>query len=454
MKRNRTIYFAFLSASCALLLITGALGGVFLLGGFQVKELEAQRRGPAVALSSIDQSFTQAIEKAKEGVVQVVCHNSFGTGSIVKVNGVYYVTTNRHVVFDEKSKANSCLVGQSVELYMPTRDRIEGKVLYIDEKVDCAIIEPAVTQFEGRSLPYLEIGDPNALKLGQWVIAIGHPLGLLNSASTGIVSGMYRSEIEGTSNTYLQTDAAINKGNSGGPLINLNGEVIAMNTWKLASADLGVESLAFAIPVDVVISRIPRGKRYYEPGVMGIMVEELDAAKARGLGVSPGSIAITKLAPGGAAENAQLQGGDIILSFDGNPIRNTGHLNHYLATKWVGDTVEVVINRRGRTMPVKVTLGKISVIAMNLEQLGLRCETRSGRLTITGVKVGSVADGAELNSGDVILSVGRDVSNLVSVKSPDELERVLKSVANAQGYAIIEVKDKSGSHRYRRMEFE
>jgi len=400
----------------------------------------------------VDNIWTKAVEKAMPGVVQVQCKGSSGTGMILKVDGRYFVASNRHVVINESSSSQSCNVGGQVDLHLWTRDRMKGTVIYVDDKVDMCIIKPSQTTIEGKSLTSLETGDPYSLKIGQWVIAIGHPLGLLNSASTGIVSGMYRSAIEGTSSFYIQTDAAINPGNSGGPLVNLDAEVVGMNTSKLASEQ--IEGMAFAIPIDVVVARIPRGEKFFEPGMLGVLVEELDAGRARGLGVQPGALSVSRVVKGSAAEAAGLEPGDIIIRTEKGNVLSNAQFRHYLATKWAGDKADVVVYRRGREKPVNITLGRRQALDVSLSSLGMQCSGARNGVKVSSVSRNSPAAGSQLMAGYTILRVGADNRSMTRVTDPSKLERGFRSIARDQDYAILEVETSSGDRRYLRIEFD
>src|SRR5207249_5160583 len=221
-----------------------------------------------------------------------------GSGFIIDPNGV--VLTNAHLVEG----------ADEVRVKLPDKREFKGKVAGIDHLTDVAVVK-----IDAKGLPVVKIGDPSKIRVGEWVLAIGSPFGFDNTVTAGIVSGTSRSLPEGSYVPFIQTDAAVNPGNSGGPLFNMRGEVIGINS-AIYSRTGGYMGLAFAIPIDVAKNvedqLLKTGK--VERGRLGVGIQEVSATLARSFGLErPQGALVSVVEPGGPAEKAGVKPGDVIL---------------------------------------------------------------------------------------------------------------------------------------------
>ena len=297
-------------------------------------------------------SLQQIYEKAIDSVVSITCRGddggSSGTGVVLYQNG--YIVTNAHVVED----------AESIQIRF-TDERILNAVLVGTDTIS----DLAVLYVEATDLTPAQFGDSSALRVGDAVAAIGDPLGsqLRGTMTDGIVSAINREvQISGRPMTLIQTNAALNSGNSGGPLLNCYGQVIGINTMKISAFadESGVEGLGFAIPSttvkEIVDQLIAQGYVSGRPN-LGIQGEEVSDAYQFYYHL-PEGFYITQVIPGGSAEKAGLTAGDIILSLGGQRIEDEEDLSEALYTHQSGDQVELVIYRNRQQYAVIVTLGQ------------------------------------------------------------------------------------------------
>lgn len=270
-----------------------------------------------------------------------------GTGVIVSEDG--YILTNQHLA----RSPNTRLI-----VNFENGETAQGKVIWCDENIDLAIVK-----VDKKNLIPAKIGDSDNLKIGEEVLAIGNPLGVEFQRTTtkGIVSGLNRTlKFEENDNTVLmedliQTDASINTGNSGGPLINLSGEVVGINTVKITSA----EGMGFAVPIDIVLpilNKIENGKKIKE-AKLGAFVYDKEIVKytKSSKNIEKG-LYVTDVSKLGAAEKAGIRKGDILISVDGIELNKVTDLRRYIFEKEPGDTVSFIINRNNRIENLKVEL--------------------------------------------------------------------------------------------------
>lgn len=279
---------------------------------------------------------------------------SVGTGVIVDEQG--YILTNSHVVNDGNTKAIT------VSLY--DGSEVTGTVLWNDSTLDLAVVK-----IEGENLTAAELGDSDTVNIGAYAAAIGNPLGLQfeRSISQGIISGLNRTiavTSDGTSSTtmegLMQTDATINSGNSGGPLLNSKGQVIGINSAKASDG----EGMGFAIPINVaapIVKQIKETGKFTRAylGISGIGLEEqsqyTDAQLEEYFGTAKG-IYINNITEDGGAEKAGLKKGDIIIQIDGEEVSTMNKINTILISKQIGDKVKVTYMRDGKVLSCEVTL--------------------------------------------------------------------------------------------------
>ncbi len=352
-----------------------------------------------------------------------------GSGFIVAADGI--VLTNAHVVAD----------ADEVTVRLTDNREFKAKVLGSDRMTDVAVLK-----IDAKDLPAVKIGNPEATHVGEWVVAIGAPYGLDNTVTAGIVSAKSRSLPGETAVPFIQTDAAVNPGNSGGPLFNLGGEVIGINS-QIFSRSGGFQGLAFAIPIDVAMNVKDQIQQHgkVEHGRLGVTIQEVSPALAESFGMAKAEGALVgSLQNDGAAAKAGIEPGDVILKLDGKPIRKSAELPPIVAALKPGSTATLEVWRDGKAKEIAVTVGtfadKTTVAsaegAAAKGKLGvavrpLTAEEKKAADLAGGVVVEEVAGAAAkagVRQGDVIVAVNR-----TPVKSPEQLKELIgkagKSVA-------------------------
>ncbi|WOI30263.1 DegQ family serine endoprotease [Sulfitobacter dubius] len=268
--------------------------------------------------------------------------SALGSGFVISEDG--YVVTNNHVIES----------ADEITIEFFSGEELVAEVIGTDPKTDIALLKVEAKQ----PLPFVSFGDSNAARVGDWVIAMGNPLGQGFSVSAGIVSARNRA-LSGTYDDYIQTDAAINRGNSGGPLFNMDGEVIGVNT-AILSPNGGSIGIGFSMASNVVTRVIDQLKEFGETrrGWLGVRIQDVtdDVADAMGLKKAVGAL-ITDV-PEGPARDAGLKTGDVIKSFDGVEVIDTRGLVRQVGNSPVGATVRVTVLRDGKTQTIKVVLGR------------------------------------------------------------------------------------------------
>lgn len=269
-----------------------------------------------------------------------------GSGFFISADG--YLVTNNHVVDG----------GEEIKITLEDGREYTGKLVGADKKTDLAVVKVDVDQ----EVPFVNWGDDQQSRIGDWVIAIGHPFGLEGSASasTGIISARGRDIRSGPYDDYIQVDAAINRGNSGGPLFNLDGQVIGINT-AIYSPNGGNVGIGFSIPSTlaqrIVAQLIDKGS--VERGLIGVQIQSLsdDLAESFGLKNKDGAL-VTSVVPGKPAEEAGIQAGDIITKFDGKKVKEMRDLPRIVADTEVGKTVSIQLLRDGKTVKKKIKVAR------------------------------------------------------------------------------------------------
>ena len=356
---------------------------------------------------------------------QDVPRQGMGSGFIVDSDGI--VLTNAHVV----EGANE------VRVRLTDRREFKGKVLGADKATDLAVVK-----IDAKGLPTVKLGDPRSIKVGEWVLAIGSPFGFENTVTAGIVSATSRSLPDGSYVPFIQTDAAVNPGNSGGPLFNLKGEVIGINS-QIYSRSGGYQGLAFAIPIDVAAGvkaqLVQHGK--VERGRAGVTIQEVSQSLAESFGLDrPRGALVAEVDKDGPAAKAGLKPGDVLLAVNGKPIERSAEVPPLVAALKPGSKVAFEVWRDRAKRTIEVTVGELKA-----EQVaaGPRSEggADTGRL---GLAVRPSAEGlvvenatgaaarAGIRPGDVVTAV-----NGKAVKSVDELRA---AAARAKGSMALLVR--------------
>jgi serine protease Do len=267
---------------------------------------------------------------------------ALGSGFVISEDG--YIVTNNHVI--EKA--------DEIEIEFFSGKRLKAKLVGTDPKTDIALLKVDSDE----PLPFVPFGNSDLMRVGDWVVAMGNPLGQGFSVSAGIVSARGRA-LSGTYDDYIQTDAAINRGNSGGPLFNMDGQVIGVNT-AILSPNGGSIGIGFSMASNVVTKVVDQLREFGETrrGWLGVRIQDVtpDVAEAMGLADAKGAL-ITDV-PDGPAKDAGMVAGDVITSFDGAEVADTRELVRRVADAPVGQAVRVVVMRDGKTQTLSVTLGR------------------------------------------------------------------------------------------------
>ena len=363
---------------------------------------------------------------------------SLGSGFIVSADG--YILTNAHVVD----------MADDVTVKLNDKREFKAKVIGADKRTDVAVIK-----IEASGLPAVKIGDPEKLRVGEWVLAIGSPFGFESSVTAGIVSAKGRSLPQENYVPFIQTDVAINPGNSGGPLFNLKGEVVGINS-QIYSRTGGFMGLSFAIPIDVAINisnqlrttgRVSRGR-------IGVVIQEVTKELAESFGLSKASGAlVNSVEKGGPADKAGIEASDVILKFDGKEVSSSSDLPRIVAQSRPGSKATAQVWRKGTSRDVSVTVGEMpeektaqrpgrkdtkpgNVVArLGLTLSELNSEQRK-ELGLSGGLLVEDAQGAAakagIRRGDVLLAI-----NNQDVKSVDQLNQLLGQFEKARSVALL-----------------
>jgi len=268
---------------------------------------------------------------------------ALGSGFIISADG--YVVTNNHVIED----------ADEVEIELFNGGTLRATVVGTDPRTDIALLKVEAD----RPLPFVNFGNSAEMRVGDWVLAIGNPLGQGFSVSAGIVSARGRT-LSGSYDDFIQTDAAINRGNSGGPLFNMGGEVIGVNTAILSPSG-GSIGIGFSMASDVVAGVVDQLEEFGETrrGWLGVRIQNVSDDIAEAIGLDEVAGALVTDVPDGPAADAGIEAGDVILSFDGENVANNRELVRLVALAPVGETVRVVVFRDGGTQTMLVTLGRL-----------------------------------------------------------------------------------------------
>jgi serine protease Do len=386
-----------------------------------------------------------------------------GSGFVISSDG--YILTNAHVVED----------ADEVIVKFNDRRELKAKIIGTDNRTDVAVIK-----VEATGLTAVRIGNPDALKIGEWVAAIGQPLGFENTLTSGIVSAKARASRGGSSTgdlvPYIQHDAAVNPGNSGGPLFNSKGEVVAVNSM-IATVSGGFQGISFAIPIDLAMDVVGqlRAGGSVKRGMLGVQIGAVtrDLAESYGLPRAYGAI-VSSVTKGSAAEKAGVKEEDVILEFNGRTIEDSRDLPRYVTSVRPGTPSKVKVWREGKMVELSITLDEFKetpTVAAATERSTPRStakpvETKEPRLGMTlreltekertsaEVKTGGVviADLDEKNSvrqlaeGDIVLSV-TSAGKRTAINAPADLVTAIKAVEKGKSFSlrVKRAADRTGS---------
>ncbi len=368
---------------------------------------------------------------------------SMGSGFIISADG--YVLTNNHVVDG----------ADQVTVRLSDRRELDAKVVGTDAQYDIALLK-----LNASDLPVVSLGDSRGVKSGQWVVAIGSPFGFDHSVTAGIVSAVGRNA-GGADQQYvpfIQTDVPINRGNSGGPLFNLAGQVVGINS-QIFSNTGGFMGVSFAIPIDIAMSAVEQIKTSgrVSRGMIGVQIQNVDREQARALGLPRiGGALVNKITPGSAADKAGVQVGDVILSFAGREIALSADLPPLVGSTKPGTRAELSIWRDGKTLAIPLTVGELPAdgdaiaargpaapaanagnpLGIFVEDIDDAQRRQLGIEGNDGVVVtrvaGSAARRSALAAGDVILMIGRK-----PVRSVADFNATLKSAKPGDAVMLL-----------------
>lgn len=361
--------------------------------------------------------------------------HSMGSGFLISDDG--YLLTNAHVVGEAKT----------VTVKLTDKREMEGKVVGRDPATDVALVK-----IEAANLPHVTLADPKDLKVGEWVVAIGSPYGFENSVTAGIVSATGRSLPGDAYVPFIQTDVAVNPGNSGGPLFNLKGEVVGINS-QIFSRSGGYQGLSFAIPIDIAqqVATQLKTTGSVTRGWLGVTIQDVnqDLAKAFNLDKPRGAL-VSALAENGPAKSAGIKEGDVIIAVDGQTIESSGDLARLIGAGAPGRTASLDLIHNGKRTTRTVKLGTVpgskdvesasndeqggAKLNVTVAELGPEQKTELGvdhGVVVQDVKPGAAAR-AGVQPGDVILQV-----NGKRVESVSTLRKGLDALAKGQPAALL-----------------
>ena len=355
---------------------------------------------------------------------------SQASGFIVSADG--YILTNNHVVKE----------GQEIQVLLKDGREFKGKVIGTDESTDIALIK-----IEGKDLPYLKLGDSDALRIGQWVVAIGNPLGLQASLTVGVVSAKGRSNLDiARVEDFIQTDAALNRGNSGGPLLNLKSEVIGINTAIATQmGNSGYMGIGFAIPSNMAAHVMDQLKETgtVSRSYLGVIIQPVDASLANAFGLPKveGAL-VSDVVKDSPADKAQIRQGDVIVRVNNQPVESAGQLRNFIALQKPGTkvTLSLIRDKKPLEMTLEVAqLGEPKKQGLEANVLGLQVETFTKELAanlrrdsedgvlVVKVEAGSPADFVGVKKGALILSVNQE-----KIASKEQFEEAIKKTPQNQ----------------------
>ncbi len=356
----------------------------------------------------------------------------FGSGVILSEDG--FIVTNNHVIQD----------AQNIKVILNDRREFEAKLIGTDPSTDIALLK-----IEGKGLQYLTYGDSNTLQLGEWVLAVGNPFNLTSTVTAGIISSLGRNlrmnEDQYSIESFIQTDAAVNPGNSGGALVNQQGNLVGINS-AIASQTGTYTGYSFAVPVSIVKKVVEDLKKYGEVqrALLGVNIGDVNAEIAKELNLDKvEGVVVGGVPENGAAKEAGIKEKDVIVQVDGSPIKSTAELQEKVSQYRPGDKVDVVVIRAGEKKQFNVTLrnknGDTDVVRENNLTMGADFEVVSDqekeKLDINnGIKITKLDKGKFKNSG---IKEGFIITN-VNKKPIYAVKDLKRELSYAKGGILVE----------------
>ncbi len=434
-----------------------------------VKSGEDSAPMPQVPEGSPHQEFFEEFFKGQRGGgARPRTVNSLGSGFVIDPEG--YIVTNNHVVQD----------ADEIEINFSDGTTLKAKLVGMDTKTDLALLKVEPT----KPLNAVTFGDSRKIRIGDWVMVVGNPFGLGVSVSVGIVSARGRNINAGPYDNFIQTDAAINRGNSGGPLFNMHGEVIGINTAILSQTGMSV-GIGFAVPTELAVNVVNQLREFGETrrGWLGVRIQPVSDDIAESLKMErPHGALVSGIIEGGPITHGEIMAGDIITRFDGSDIAEIRDLIRAVGESPVGKAVDVVIIRQGKEQTVRITLGRLedgeqlakaltvpegegaepgeppaaplpasdAVLGMKLSVLDEESRKAFGiaeeieGVVVTEVRPNSPAAERRLEPGDVIVEVGQE-----AMATPEDVTaRVEALKADGRRNALLMIANKSGELRF------
>ncbi|MDE2166497.1 MAG: DegQ family serine endoprotease [Alphaproteobacteria bacterium] len=382
---------------------------------------------------------------------------SLGSGFIIDPSGL--VVTNNHVIAD----------ADQITVTLQDDTSFRAEVVGKDSKTDLALLRIK----SSKPLPFVRFGDSDKARVGDWVLAIGNPFGLGGSVTAGILSARAREINSGPYDDFLQTDAAINRGNSGGPMFDMDGNVIGINT-AIFSPSGGSIGIGFAIPSNEAKPVIEQLQKYGHArrGWLGVNIQSVSDEIAESLGLDkPKGALIASVHDGGPAQKAGVQAGDVVLTFDGNPIADMRHLPRIVAETPIGKVVKVTVWRKRKELTLEVKVGELkdnverataatkqppapigtAVKLLGLSVADLTPELReryqlaedSAGVVVTDVAKDGPAAEKGMRAGDVITEVAQE-----EVKTPADVVRKIDAATKAGRKSVLLLVDRQGDLRF------
>jgi serine protease Do len=397
----------------------------------------------------LDELFRQFLDRQQGGEAPKPRRaTSLGSGFIIDASG--FVVTNNHVIEN----------ADEITVITHDNEEFKAKLIGTDDKTDLALLKIEA----GKPLPFVNWGNSDKTRIGDWVLAIGNPFGLGGTVTAGIVSARQRDINAGPYDDFLQTDASINRGNSGGPMFNMDGEVVGINS-AIYSPSGGSVGIGFAIPANLakpIIDQI-REFGHARRGWIGVRIQSVSPDLAEGLKL-PGAkgALVASVSPGGPAEAAGIKQGDVVLKFDGRDVTEMRGLPRIVAETPVQKTVDVVVWRKGKEVNLTAKVGeypenedlasvepasqqpapeeeggKIESLGIDLSSLDQKSRDKYGLggdaegVLVTDVAQDGPAAEKDLRPGDVIVEVDQK-----AVKSPGDVRERVKA-AQDNGYRVV-----------------
>ena len=378
---------------------------------------------------------------------------ALGSGFVISGDG--YIVTNNHVIEG----------ADEIQIEFFSGDKLDAKLIGTDPKTDIALLKVE----SDAPLPYVTLGDSDRMRVGDWVMAMGNPLGQGFSVSAGIISARNR-ELQGAYDDFIQTDAAINRGNSGGPLCNMEGEVIGVNT-AILSPNGGSIGIGFSMASNVVGKVVDQLRQFGETrrGWLGVKIQDVTPDVAESLGLADAAGALVSDVPEGPARDAGVQAGDIITAFDGVQVKDSRELVRRVADAEVGRAVPITVLREGKSVDLSITLGRReqaegeampvkatptepvekSLLGMTLgllsdeERQQLNLPSGAEGLLITDIDQSSEAFEKGLRPGDLITEAGQQ-----QVRSIADFEKRVEEAKEAGRKSLLLLIRREGDPRF------